>query len=281
MKVYFMHFLELIPLRRELKTSLIVHSFLLLALLLWPVFRPLRPMRHEKYVSVNLRNLTSLPGPQAPTGAKPAPPRPPKEIPKSIPKPKTPPVVQKPAIKTPAPTKPPVPPPKPAAKPAVQTPSLSQRLQQRLEKVKTVAEKPRATQPPVKGRFVEPQEWSKLQRSSAGSQTQMSAAGLTAGAPGKVFPFSWYLDLVQSKITSNWKEPPRAFIDASRAWAVVSFAVERDGRISGIRMDARSNNPALDESVVEAVRVSDPLPPLPVDFPDRRLNVKIKFEVTE
>jgi len=72
------------------------------------------------------------------------------------------------------------------------------------------------------------------------------------------FPFIWYLQQVQNKITGNWNR-----LSAAQGRVMIYFRIKRDGGLEGIRVESPSGDAALDQSALLAVRRSDPLPPLP------------------
>ncbi|MBI1884628.1 MAG: TonB family protein [Chlamydiae bacterium] len=323
-------FWSLNPLKKELIKSMYGHGGLLIAILLFSLFQPHMPFRHEKYFTVNLRSLGGSPGPltapgpkssvlnspTAPTITKTAPITPPTKpqtqkvlTPAAPTKPPTKPVVQQPTppkvqtLKPQAKTLT-----KPVPKTESKTPSLSERLKKRLEEVKSPEVASRFKEPSsvmknsslTAGKidasaknyhFVEPEAWSEAQRTRGGSQTQISAGGGGGsggkgvgggGSPdGKEFPYSWYLDLIQNKITMNWKEPAKSLAPNNDLSAIVSFEITSKGQVEKIKWAERSGFSALDDSVLEAVEASIPLPPLPENYPDRKLGVKIKFELTQ
>ncbi len=72
------------------------------------------------------------------------------------------------------------------------------------------------------------------------------------------FPFPWYLQQVQNKITGNWTR-----LTSAQGRVQIYFRIKRDGSLEGIRVESPSGNAALDQSALLAVRRSDPLPQLP------------------
>ena len=72
------------------------------------------------------------------------------------------------------------------------------------------------------------------------------------------FPFIWYLQQVQNRVTGNWNR-----LTAAQGRVQIYFRIRRDGGIEGARVESPSGNGALDQSALLAVRRSDPLPPLP------------------
>lgn len=307
MRLFFHSLLHSIILRKELAQSAWGHFFLFIAVGLFMIIAPHATFRNEKFVSVNLTNFGPRvaglpPGPkkaaQGPVKTVPKISTPPQAVkkeapPKATPKPEikktAPPQAQQKVQKlTPKPVAPKVIAP---VKSKVTTPSLSDRLKNRLGKVKTTptqkfVEPQKLDSKPLKAatntRFVEPGEWStKAKVRSSGAQTQLSAVTAGGGGSGKEFPFSWYLDLIQNKITMNWKEPPKPLLSSGDLSAIVSFTINRNGQIQGIRISGKSSLEILNKSVIEAVEYSNPLPPLPDDYPENQLNVKIKFELKQ
>lgn len=296
--------------QKELIQSASGHGLFLAGLFLFMIVTSQTSYRHDRFVTVQLKNLGGLSGPAgsglnvtppkmnpspAQPVSKPAPVTAPKK--ESVPQPPT----QKIPPKTLAPAKPqPV---KPSAvktqtpgKAQTKIPSLSERLKNRLTEVKNPPStgkfiEPQKWTPPSNQNFVEPQEWMKTQKagSSTSAQTQMSASvssgpgsgGGSGSSFGKEFPFAWYLDLIQNKITMNWKEPPKPLIKEGNLSAIVSFIIYKDGHVDKIRMTERSTLEVLNQSVIEAVQTSVPLPPLPENFQDSELTINIKFELTE
>jgi TonB family protein len=72
------------------------------------------------------------------------------------------------------------------------------------------------------------------------------------------FPFVWYLQQVQNRITGNWNR-----LGAAQGRVQIYFRIRRDGGIEGARVESPSGSSSLDQSALLAVRRSDPLPPLP------------------
>jgi len=86
------------------------------------------------------------------------------------------------------------------------------------------------------------------------------------------FPFTWYLQQVQSRITGNWNR-----LSAAQGRVQIYFRIRRDGTLDGIRIESPSGNGALDQSALLAVRRSDPLPRLPDGFEAQALGVRFWF----
>ena len=106
----------------------------------------------------------------------------------------------------------------------------------------------------------------------------LRASNGVAGGTGLVgdldgdFPFTWYIQQVQNRITGNWNR-----ITNTQGRVQIYFRIRRDGGIEGTRVEIPSGNNNLDQSAVMAVRRSDPLPRLPDGFDGASLGVRFWF----
>lgn len=112
---------------------------------------------------------------------------------------------------------------------------------------------------------------------SSGSGTM--TAGFGDGMGDVNLPFAWYLDVIQTKICDNWEEPSGLIIADNALSVVVFFRIDRSGKISNLSLKTRSNREDVDASVLEAVRRSEPLPPLPDEYRGDFLDINIKFDL--
>jgi protein TonB len=105
-------------------------------------------------------------------------------------------------------------------------------------------------------------------------------SGSTKISAGKVVA-DYYLTMLQGKITRNWKQPSARFTGGETPTARISFTVLQDGSITDLRVSRSSNWPTVDESAVQAVRVSAPFAELPSTYLGDRLDVTIDFTVKQ
>lgn len=101
----------------------------------------------------------------------------------------------------------------------------------------------------------------------------------TARVSASRFPYSWYLSVVQGKVSSNWVQPSARLILEDSLTTSVSFSIGRDGSISDVRVSRSSGRSTVDQSAAKAVRDSAPFPPLPDDYRETRLEVTIDFTI--
>jgi protein TonB len=101
--------------------------------------------------------------------------------------------------------------------------------------------------------------------------------GLGARVEGaSVLGYNFYIQQMLERIAENWQDPQsRRFRKVS---ATVMFVIERDGRLSEVKLEQGSGDLLFDESCVRAVTVTGRLPPLPDEFTSPRLKIHLEFE---
>jgi TonB family protein len=72
-------------------------------------------------------------------------------------------------------------------------------------------------------------------------------------------------------ISTNWVRPPVG----SGVEAIVYYRIQRDGRVTELRIVHSSGINSFDLAVLRAVQSSSPLPPLPRGFKDGSLGVNL------
>ncbi len=103
---------------------------------------------------------------------------------------------------------------------------------------------------------------------SAGVQ---GGAGLVGSVDG-TFPFLWYLQQVQTRITANWSR-----VTDQQGRVQIYFRIARDGSLDRVRVEIPSGNSMLDDSAKMAVLRSAPLLPLPEGYQGDYLGVRFWF----
>jgi TonB family protein len=95
--------------------------------------------------------------------------------------------------------------------------------------------------------------------------------GLVGGVDGD-FPFTWYLQQVQTRITTNWNR-----VSSTQGRVQIYFRIARDGSLDRVRVEIPSGNAAMDESARMAVLRSAPLQRLPEGYEGQYLGVRFWF----
>jgi TonB family protein len=105
-----------------------------------------------------------------------------------------------------------------------------------------------------------------------------SGGGFGPGSPGAYFPYAYYVDLLRSRISSSWYSSLVAPGLKGKYIAGVYFIIQRDGKISNLRLENSSGIASLDLSARRAIENAVPFAPLPPDFPSQYLVVHFEFE---
>lgn len=92
---------------------------------------------------------------------------------------------------------------------------------------------------------------------------------------GRGFNYSYYLNILLSKIAQNWNNPYKNKDIILKS--MVYFEVDENGLISNIRIELDSGNDIYNESTIRAVALTKKLPPLPQEFSDDYLKVHLEF----
>jgi TonB family protein len=92
------------------------------------------------------------------------------------------------------------------------------------------------------------------------------------------FPFAWYLQTVQRKVTENWSPPGRG----ASTRAVIVFEIGRDGQVRRPpAVETSSGNAVYDQAAMRAVGNASPFPPLPSEFKEPLLRIHLGFDFSE
>jgi TonB family protein len=101
-----------------------------------------------------------------------------------------------------------------------------------------------------------------------------------AGRPdGIADDFSWYRALIKQCIQSSWKKPP--IPAGEKIYTEVEIKISESGTVTFLRISRPSGDPAMDNSVEQAVRSTPRLPkPLPAGLgsPDYTVIIQFKLE---
>ena len=240
-----------------------------------------------------LPSPTSSPAPATPT-------QPASEIPKQEskiqnPPPQPTPTPAEPKIETPTPPEPkpePVPTPKPEPLPQPEpkpTPAPKHQV-----KVSTAKKKVSVSTSPASS---ESKSTSTQSREPAGPSASDIKSRLASKIPGEAGggggdgagnagrpdgvadDFSWYRALIKQSIQSAWKKPP--IPAGEKIYTEVEIKISEAGAVTFVRISRPSGDPAMDNSVEQAVRSTPRLPkPLPAGLgsPDYPVIIQFKLE---
>jgi protein TonB len=210
--------------------SAAVHALFLFGLILAPSLFG-RPEIPEDFITVQL--APGLPG-TTPAAARPTPPQPPPSKP----------VEPEEGVR--AEPREPEPEPAPKVKPKESKPEP--------EKPVPAAESP---PPPLRSGGGDP-DMEPPPEESGGS----GGAGTITPMSGGDEAFAWYRASVTAALHGNWRRPILSGIRETLE-VTVALEIQRDGRVTNLRIEQSSGVPSLDRSALRAVADAAPLPPLP------------------
>lgn len=117
-----------------------------------------------------------------------------------------------------------------------------------------------------------------LAKVHSGDYTAWSSVGAVA-VDVETFAFTYYLGIVQNKISQNWVPPTGMAKTGRTERATVYFKILRNGQIKDLSIETSSGAFFFDQSALRAVSRSVPLPPLPVGFGEDALGIHFDFEL--
>lgn len=116
----------------------------------------------------------------------------------------------------------------------------------------------------------------KLEETIQGPPEPRSFGGRTvAGIPIQIYQME-----VEERIKSSWSYPV-ALKGKKDLEAIVVVTVKRDGTILRTEMKKASSDPIFDQSVLRAIKRSDPLPPFPEGYIKSYDEIEIKFNLKD
>lgn len=86
-----------------------------------------------------------------------------------------------------------------------------------------------------------------------------------------------YARKVQERVQSNWRTPEAQTILRQKGWVAIRFYIQKDGRVTDLQVIRPSGIPSYDQSALDALRSSNPLPPLPPEVTASRLSAVFRF----
>lgn len=105
-------------------------------------------------------------------------------------------------------------------------------------------------------------------------------SGPQIGGPVGGVPIQMYQMEVEGRIKGNWSYPV-ALQSKEDLEAIVVVTVKRDGSILKTEMKKGSSDVIFDESVLRAVKRSDPLPPFPEGYRESYDEIEIRFNLKD
>ena len=116
--------------------------------------------------------------------------------------------------------------------------------------------------------------------SMQGGYHNPNASRLNAGALSfdtAAWDLGPYARKVQERVQSNWHVPEAQMVLRQQGWVAIRFNILKDGRVTDLQVVRPSGIPSYDQSAMDALRSSDPLPPLPAEVTVPQISGVFRF----
>jgi len=91
-----------------------------------------------------------------------------------------------------------------------------------------------------------------------------------------------YTILTRDAIQRAWKKPLALNVPGAVKGRVrIDYCIKRSGEVAAVTVVQSSGNPAMDKSLVEAIRLAQPFPPFPDEIEARKVLVRANFIVAD
>lgn len=87
------------------------------------------------------------------------------------------------------------------------------------------------------------------------------------------FPYQYYINTLTRKVKQNFRWEQQF----GRCQAIVRFSIQRNGRVTDIALYEASGDKLYDELSMRAIRMIDPMPPLPDGYQEDTLVIRYRF----
>jgi TonB family protein len=122
--------------------------------------------------------------------------------------------------------------------------------------------------------------WPSYGGPTGGKRVRGGLLGRTTTSPSiKRYNLTPWASKAVELIQKNWDLPPARPSNPDAAVEIV-IILQKSGQVSNVEVIASSNDPAFDQAARFAVELSSPLPALPEDFPDARLEIALVFSLS-
>ncbi len=107
----------------------------------------------------------------------------------------------------------------------------------------------------------------------------MGSGGIGARSSTFGDQFGAYVQALQQRISSKWRASELDARLKSVPVCIVSFEIQRDGRVQGLRVAQSSGNQELDLSALRAVTEASPFEPLPQGYQSSVAKMEVGFKL--
>jgi TonB family protein len=162
----------------------------------------------------------------------------------------------------------------PAPKPEVVEEKKAPEPEKKAESKMTYKPEKKTTTKPV-----EKKAPAKTEKKTEPAKPSGSTAGSSVVVDDPDFKFAYYLEIIKERVGHNWSPPPIS-VSGNATTTVIYFRISKSGSVGDTKIEKKSGYDLFDKAAVRAVKLCDPLPPLPAGFNSRWLGVHFEFEQT-
>ncbi len=116
-----------------------------------------------------------------------------------------------------------------------------------------------------------------LEKALAKVEKEVVMGGLSTGREAIEIRYKKYYDEIWRRVKASWILPEEILTGGSNLFAVVVVRIARDGALMETKLDKSSGNEVYDQSCIRAVKKAAPFPPLPKGYPQRYMELGLRF----
>ncbi len=120
-----------------------------------------------------------------------------------------------------------------------------------------------------------------LERALAKVGKEVVMGGMSTGREAIEIQYKEYYDEIWRRVKASWILPEEIVAEGANLLAVVVVRIAKDGSLLEMKLEKSSKNKVFDQSCLRAVKKAAPFPPLPKDYPQRYMELGLRFKPWE
>jgi protein TonB len=120
-----------------------------------------------------------------------------------------------------------------------------------------------------------------LEKALAKVGKEVVMGGMGTGREAIEIQYKKYYDEIWRRVKASWILPEEIVAEGANPLAVVVVRIAKDGSLLDMKLEKSSQNRVFDQSCLRAVKKAAPFPPLPKDYPQRYMELGLRFKPWE
>ncbi len=120
-----------------------------------------------------------------------------------------------------------------------------------------------------------------LARALARVSKEVSMAGGGVSRESVELKYKEYYDEIWRRVNASWILPEEVIASGEDFMTVVVVRIGKDGQLLDMKLERSSGNRLFDQSCLRAVKKAAPFPPLPKDYPQKFMELGLRFRPWE